>query len=62
MTHAQWSLVWDNVWLMLADATLCFVVGEVTDGFLHLALGFFEHTHVDLRSSQLVGDYADFAC
>ena len=30
MTHAQWSLVWDNVWLMLAVAALCFVVGEIT--------------------------------
>ncbi len=30
MTHAQWALVWDNVWLMLAVAALCFVVGTVT--------------------------------
>jgi steroid 5-alpha reductase family enzyme len=30
MTHAQWALVWDSVWLMLAIAALCFVVGTVT--------------------------------
>ncbi len=30
MTHAQWSLVAGNVWLMLAVAALCFVVGTVT--------------------------------
>ncbi len=30
MTHAQWSLVWGNVWLMLGVAALCFVVGTVT--------------------------------
>jgi steroid 5-alpha reductase family enzyme len=30
MTHAQWSLVWDNAWLMLVIAALCFVIGEVT--------------------------------
>ena len=30
MTHAQWSLVWDNVWLMLAVAALCFLIGTVT--------------------------------
>ncbi len=30
MTHAQWSLIWTNVWLMLAIALACFVVGQVT--------------------------------
>ena len=30
MTHAQWSLVWDNVWLMLAVAAVCFIVGTIT--------------------------------
>ena len=30
MTHAQWSLIWGNVWLMLGVAALCFVVGELT--------------------------------
>ena len=30
MSHAQWSLVADNVWLMLIVAALCFVVGEIT--------------------------------
>ncbi len=30
MTHAQWSLIWTNVWLMLAVALTCFVVGQLT--------------------------------
>jgi steroid 5-alpha reductase family enzyme len=30
VTHAQWSLVWGNAWIVLAVASACFVVGEST--------------------------------
>jgi steroid 5-alpha reductase family enzyme len=30
MTHDQWSLLWGNVWIMVAVAALCFVIGQTT--------------------------------
>ena len=30
MTHTQWSLLWGNVWVMVAVVAACFIVGEVT--------------------------------
>ncbi|MCW2548526.1 MAG: hypothetical protein JWN96_2986 [Mycobacterium sp.] len=30
MTHDQWSLLWGNVWIMVAVVALCFVIGQTT--------------------------------
>ena len=31
MTHAQWSLLWGNVWVMVGITIACFVVGQLTN-------------------------------